>query len=140
MGMIYPMFVLVLLTFAVATALGLSRVMSVKKRQVSPAYYKLMEGGSPPESVQKLSRNFSNLLEVPVLFYVFGAIVIATGVGTGLVLILAWVYVGLRLVHTAIHITYNNPAHRFLAFLASGLVLIGLWIWLVLEIGSTGAV
>lgn len=136
MSMIYPMFVLVLMTFVVGMALGLSRKASVRKRHVNPMYYRLMQGDTPPEYVRKLDRNFSNLLEVPVLFYVLGAIVIATGIGNTLIVGMAWVYVALRLVHSAIHITYNYPPHRFLVFLASGLVLLAMWVWLLLAVGG----
>ena len=40
---------------------------------------------------------------------------------------LAWVYVGLRVVHSAIHLTYNNVMHRLIAFALSNAVLIALW-------------
>lgn len=136
MNIIYPMFALVMITFGVGMGLGASRKLSVKRGHVDPRHYKLMEGYNPPEYVVKLGRNFTNLLEVPVLFYVFGAIVIATGISSPLIIALAWTYVVLRLIHSAIHITYNYPPHRFLAFLASGLVLISMWIWLVIVMGG----
>ena len=41
---------------------------------------------------------------------------------------LAWLYVGLRLVHTLIHISYNYVIHRFMAFVLSMLTLLAMWI------------
>jgi hypothetical protein len=41
---------------------------------------------------------------------------------------LAWIFVGLRALHSAIHCTYNRTLHRFGAYLASSLVLIAMWI------------
>ncbi len=49
---------------------------------------------------------------------------------TPLSLGLAWAYVALRVVHSAIHCGYNRVMHRFYAFLASNLVLWALWAWL----------
>jgi hypothetical protein len=40
---------------------------------------------------------------------------------------LAWAFVALRVVHSAIQCTYNRVWHRFYAYLAGGLVLWTLW-------------
>jgi hypothetical protein len=40
---------------------------------------------------------------------------------------LAWGFVGLRVLHSAIHCSYNRVWHRFYAYLAGGLVLWALW-------------
>ncbi|MEN3030423.1 MAPEG family protein [Chromobacterium amazonense] len=129
--MIYPMFALVLLTFFVGIRLGRARFANARSGRVKGSYYRLMQGDVPPDSEVKLARNFSNLFEAPVLFYVAGAIVIAKNLATPAVLALAWGYVALRLVHTVIHLGYNHPIHRFLAFLASNALLLALWGWLV---------
>lgn len=52
---------------------------------------------------------------------------VAARVG-GLVLVLAWAYVALRVIHTLIHLTYNNVLHRLTAFAASNGVLGTLWV------------
>ncbi len=136
MNMIYPMFVLVAITFVVGFSLGVSRLISIKRQQVAPAYYKLLSGYEPPEYVIKLTRNFSNLLEVPVLFYILCVLVITLQVNSVFLLSLAWCFVGIRIVHSAIHVTYNHPKHRFYAFLASSLVLLTMWIQLMFSISS----
>ncbi|WP_434631812.1 MAPEG family protein [Chromobacterium sp. CV08] len=130
--MIYPMFALVLLTFFVGIRLGSCRFANARSGRVDGRYYRLMRGDTPPDGELKLARNFSNLFEAPVLFYVFGAIVIAKNLTAPLPLALAWSYVALRAVHTAIHLGRNHPVHRFLAFLASCIVLLAMWGWLAL--------
>jgi hypothetical protein len=35
---------------------------------------------------------------------------------------------GLRIVHTAIHLSYNNVPHRLIPFAASNVVLIAMWV------------
>lgn len=134
MSIIYPMFALIVLTFVVGFSMGASRLISVKKGQVDPLYYKLLSGFTPPEYVIKLGRNFSNLLEVPILFYTLGVLLVALNVSSPIILVLAWCFVGLRIVHSIIHITYNHPKHRFYAFLASSLIVLAMWVQLIILI------
>jgi hypothetical protein len=47
----------------------------------------------------------------------------------------AWAYVGLRALHSLIHVTYNRVVHRFLVYVASTLLLFGMWIAFFLRIG-----
>ena len=68
-----------------------------------------------------------NLLELPLLFYVICVIAYTAQTSSVLLLPLAWSYVSLRLVHSIIHIAYNDVFHRFLAFALSNGVLIALW-------------
>jgi len=44
-------------------------------------------------------------------------------------LTLAWTYVALRGVHSAIHLTYNHVIHRLIAFAVSNVALGLLWTW-----------
>ncbi|PFG52605.1 hypothetical protein ATG98_1647 [Marinobacter sp. LV10R520-4] len=136
MEIIYPIFVLVVLTFLIGFSTGISRLVSVKKGQVNPRYFKLLSGYTPPDYVVKLGRNFSNLFEIPVLFYALGIIYLALGINNNLMLGLAWSFVVLRIIHSIIHITYNNPMHRFLAFLLSSGTVLAMWIQLVIIISQ----
>ena len=43
-------------------------------------------------------------------------------------LIVAWAYVAIRAVHSAIHLTYNNVMHRLTAFALSNFVLMAFWV------------
>jgi hypothetical protein len=43
-------------------------------------------------------------------------------------LVLAWVYVGLRALHSLVHLTYNNVMHRLIVFAAGNVVLAALWV------------
>ncbi len=135
MAIIYPVFCLVMLTFVVAFATGISRLISVRRKDINPKYYVLMSGHTPPDYVQKLGRNFSNLLEVPILFYLLAVLVISLQINNALIFNLAWLYVGLRLVHTSIHITYNHVMHRFAVFVLSVLTLLVMWIQFIRLVG-----
>lgn len=84
------------------------------------------EGPVPPH-VSLPNRNYMNLLELPVLFYVAGILIYVTGGATPAMLMTAWVYVGLRVLHSLIHLTYNHVIQRMLVFAASNVVLVALW-------------
>jgi len=136
MDIIYPLFTLVMFTITVGFCLGASRLFSVKKRHVDRRYYRLMSGYEAPEYVQKLSRNFTNLLELPILFYVLAVLTVALNINSSLINALAWGFVSLRLVHSCIHIFYNNPKHRFYSYLFSAIILLVMWLELIIIISD----
>lgn len=136
MNIIYPMFALIVLTSVVGFSVGVSRLVSVKRRQVDLRYYQLLSGYTPPEYVIKLSNNFSNLLEVPILFYTLGVLLVALNISSPIIVTLAWCFVVLRTVHSVIHVTYNYPKHRFYAFLASYLIALIMWAQLIILINK----
>jgi hypothetical protein len=135
MDIIYPVFCLVILTFIMAFATGTSRLISVRRKQINPKYYVLLSGDTPPDYVQKIGRNFANLLEVPVLFYLLAVLVITLDINNTLLLNLAWLYVALRLVHTIIHVSYNYVMHRFMVFGLSVLTLLTMWVQFIMLVG-----
>jgi hypothetical protein len=71
--------------------------------------------------------NFRNLFEVPVLFYLLCVALVQTGGSTPGFVAAAWAFVGLRVVHSLVHVTYNRVVHRFLVYVASTLLLFGMW-------------
>jgi hypothetical protein len=81
------------------------------------------------------AENFRNLFEVPVLFYVLCIALAANGGSPTGFVSAAWAYVGLRALHSLIHVTYNRVVHRFLVYVASTLLLFGMWIAFFLRLG-----
>ena len=120
--MFYPMFAMVLLTAGVAIIAVRVRFKSVSSGQVPGKYYRLMQGAEVPEIVAKTGRNFNNLLEVPLLFYVACTLYIALDISSAFGLIIASLFVLFRIVHSAIHIAYNHVLHRLAAFTAASSV------------------
>ena len=129
--MIYPVFIMVLLTLVIGVVAFFSRVNSVKARQIKPQAYKLMDAENYPESVIKSTRCFNNQFEVPVLFYVGCLSYLILDVSSMLGLFFAWAFVGLRIVHACIHLTYNHLLHRIIAFWSAIFMVLGLWLTLM---------
>ena len=129
-----PVAALVALTFGVALLLLRARFRAAARRQVTPGDFRYGESERVPPQARLPSRNLVNLLEMPVLFYVACVILYVIGAVDGAALALAWAYVASRLVHSLIHLTYNNVFHRLAAFAAGNVVLLIIWIRLVLAV------
>lgn len=79
--------------------------------------------GVIPNKANWPSHNHTHLHEQPTLFYAVSAILAIVGAGAFDVM-LAWIYVGLRIVHSLWQILVNAIPLRFLLFLASTAALI----------------
>lgn len=126
--MLNPMFALVMLTFLVMVLTFRSRAGAVRRGEVSLKHFALMQAGEVPEFVTKTSRNFSNLFETPVLFYVAGVTYLALDLTVSQPVLYAWLFVAARCLHTLIHLTYNNVLHRLIVFGLGNLSLLVMWI------------
>lgn len=123
-----PMGAMALLTFIVLGFIPAARFRAVLTGRVTADDFKLGESARVPADVAVTNRNFMNLLELPMLFYVAGLMYyVADRVDTP-ALALAWAYVGLRAIYSAIHLSYNNVVHRLSAYALSNLVLAAFWV------------
>lgn len=128
-----PMFALVLFTFAIAILVLLTRIVSVSRRRMETNYFALMHGEGVSPAVQKTTRCYNNLFEMPVLFYAVSILFIGLGIEPASGALLGWLYVLFRVLQAAIHLTYNNPLHRLVPFLIGNVVLFVLWLDLALK-------
>jgi len=133
---LFPVFALALWTFLVLLQIPIVRFRSVRRQEVTANDFKYGESSAVPTYVSTPNRNYMNLLELPVLFYVVCLLIYITGITSSMMVTTAWLYVGLRVVHSLIHLSYNHVIHRLLAFAASNLVLMVLWIFAAVEIFS----
>jgi hypothetical protein len=123
-----PMGALALLTFTVLGLIPLRRFRAAFAGQVGPDDFKFGESRRVPGHVSIPNRNYMNLLELPMLFYVGGLMYYVAGKVDGVVLAVAWTYVALRAIHSVIHVTYNNVMHRLTVFALSNVVLGVFWV------------
>ncbi|KAF5229866.1 hypothetical protein FAUST_10140 [Fusarium austroamericanum] len=115
-------------TFAMEALLYIRRTPALSKYNVSfdPAIVKKEKAEKLPPYVQWPADNFNNLLEQPTQFYAVLLGLTFLGVKDKITVRMAWGYVGLRFLHSMIHVTTNNVLLRFPAFAASSVVLLGL--------------
>ena len=118
----------VALTFLVAFILFARRIAEMKQLKIHPQ--KIATSVQSAEVMQDIraSDNFKNLFEVPVLFYFLCACLLSTNTSSIYLSSLAWVFVGVRYVHSYIQCTHNKVMSRFYAFAASSLTLLLMWV------------
>lgn len=128
--MLYPMLTLVGLTMIVLAMVGLRRLGS----RLHPREFALGESAAVPPPVSLPNRNFMNLMEVPVLFYVVTLTYFVTQKADTAALVLAWLFVTARVAHSLVHLTYNHVMHRLGFFALGNFLLIFLWVHLLMRL------
>jgi hypothetical protein len=122
-----PCAALVGLTAVVWVKLYVDRLGEMRARGVAPQALSTARAAAGQLDSTQAADNFRNLFEVPVLFYLLCVALALNGGSTPAFVAAAWGYVGLRVLHSLIHVTYNRVVHRFLAYVASTLLLFGMW-------------
>jgi len=124
-----PLLTMVFLTFAVWIYLFALRIPETHRLKIDPDDLRDRAEAHKILTVSAAaSNNLKNLFEVPVLFYVAAMLAMLLLIQDVLLVRLAWGFVILRIVHSAVHCSYNRVMHRFIAYLASCLFLILMWI------------
>ncbi|NUZ05383.1 MAPEG family protein [Schlegelella sp. ID0723] len=137
-AILHPVFALAAWTAVVLLLVPVARVRAGLRREIGVDDFRYGESAAVPPRVSLANRNLMNLLEVPVLFYVVALLLYVTAGATATAVALAWTYVGLRVVHSAIHLTYNRVLHRLTAFAASNVVLAALWVLAGRHVAAAG--
>ena len=125
---LYPVFALAAWTFLVLLLIPFYRFRAGRRREIRSEDFKYGESATVPPYVSIPNRNYMNLLELPILFYVVCLLIFVTSSTSSQAIQLAWAYVVLRIIHSLIHLSYNNVMHRLTAFALSNFALISLWV------------
>ncbi|WP_396272879.1 MAPEG family protein [Hyphomonas sp.] len=71
-----------------------------------------------PAHVRSAADNYNHLHEQPTIFYALMFFMVLTGGDDNLAGLVAWVYVGLRILHSFVQVVVGKVALRFLVFVA----------------------
>ena len=123
-----PMGALAVLTFAVLAIIPVRRFRAGAAGRVTAEDFRFGESPTVPGEVSIPNRNYMNLLELPTLFFAVCLMFYVAGRVDLAALVTAWMFVGLRVAHSVVHLTYNNVMHRLSAFAASNVALGILWV------------
>ena len=137
-AILFPMLALVLLTMAVGIVMYRRRVAEMRAKRIPPQAVATATQMAARLSDTCAADNFRNLFETPVLFYAAVLTIYAAELTSPLYVTLAWVYVVLRLVHSAIHCTYNKVMHRLSVFMATLLALLLIWGLIAWDVAIVG--
>ena len=129
-----PIAAMVVLSAVVGGALLAQRSAEMRRRRIHPQAVATSSQMATKLERTNIADNFRNLFETPVLFYALCLGMAITQSVTPAMSAAAWAYVALRVLHSAIHCTYNRVMHRFAAFAAGFVLLIGMWLVFVLQL------
>ena len=135
--LLIPLLAQVALTFIVMLVMYRRRVNEMKSKRIHPQRTKTRSiAHGILTDAESAADNYSNLFESPLLFYIAILLTLILMVQDQILVVLAWVYVFSRYVHSFIHITYNRVMHRFTVFMLSSLALAAFWIrlgWIIFQ-------
>lgn len=126
-AMLYPSFTLFILTVLVLLKSFWVRTRALQNKEIKMSYFRHFLGDAP-EKVQVHSRNFINLFELPVLFYVITLYIYQMGKVDPLFVNLGWAFVISRYLHSFFHLFYNNVNFRLAAYTVGVVTLSWMWI------------
>jgi hypothetical protein len=121
-----PLFAQVLLTFGVMLGMMFHRTGALRRGEVRFEQIANREPNWPLRATQ-FGNSFSNQFELPLLFYVLTILAMITRHADLAFVLLAWVFVALRVLQALTHITSNNVPYRGAFFGASAIVLLIMW-------------
>ena len=70
---------------------------------------------------------------MPVLFYVAGVLYLALDQTGSFAIYCAWAFVASRVLHTLIHLGYNNVLHRMMVFFIGNVCVLAMWISIIMN-------
>lgn len=126
-NLFWPAVAMALLTCLVWARLYAVRIPEMQRRRIHPQKVALSSQRDSLLEDTRASDNFKNLFELPVLFYLALFVAHASGQVGSTVVFLAWVFVVLRWIHSAIQCSYNKVMHRFIVYVSGAIVLWLLW-------------
>ena len=136
-AILLPLFVQVLLTFALLLWLAVLRTGALRSGAVRPGDIALRERAWPARAEQ-IANAFSNQLELPLLFYVLVILALITRKADLLFVVLSWMFVATRLFHAFIHTGSNVVPVRGAAFGVGLVILLVMWIIFAVRILFAG--
>jgi hypothetical protein len=134
-AILFPVIAQVVLTLGVLVAMGPARSQSMRDngQKLTDDDVRIGQNSWSTQAV-KVSKNYANQFELPVLFYAVVAFALITSAVDLLMVGLAWIFVLSRVAHTAIHIGPNVVMWRGTAFLVGFVALVLMWLKLTVHI------
>jgi hypothetical protein len=128
-----PLFVEVILTFALLFWAGVLRSGKLRSGTVKPEDIGLRELNWPRRTAL-VSNAYSNQTELPTLFYIITVLSYFTHHAGFLFVVLSWVFVTFRVLHAYVHVTSNTPNLRGMLFGLGSLVLAVMWTVFIVQV------
>ncbi len=122
-----PMLMLVAWTLVMWLWMYATRLPAMSKAAVDP-----QDAAHPgsldalPSEVRRIADNYNHLHEQPTIFYALVVYCHLAGITDDTTVMLAWGYVGARILHSLVQATFNKVLYRFLLFVTGTALLIAI--------------
>ena len=128
MSILDPMLAMLAWSGLIVAILLMTRIPAVVKQWGNLQFAKHSDELRPnmPEKFRYVTDNYNHIFEQPTLFYAVLIYIQLADTASQTNVSLAWAYVSLRVIHSAIQLTINNVSWRAAAFATSSLILIGM--------------
>jgi hypothetical protein len=123
-ALLWPMLAQIGWTFMLYAWLTVARTRAVKSGQIDYSCFVL--GREEPLEVARITRNLANQFELPVIFYALVVLLVALGRVTWFDVIVAWVFVAGRVIHTLVQTLTDNVVLRGRVFVISFMAVVAL--------------
>jgi hypothetical protein len=127
-----PLFVQIGLTFALLIGMVSLRRQTLVSGETRIRDIALGQPNWPVRATQ-IGNCYRNQFELPVLFYVLIALALPLRHADLFIVLMSWVFVVTRLVHAGVFVTSNDLGRRSMAWIASALVLLVMWLYFALK-------
>lgn len=123
-----PVLILIAWTAVMWLWMYATRIPAMQKAKINPddARHPGTYGDRLPANVRAIADNYNHLHEQPTVFYALMMFAALTGGADGLMLKLAYGYVGVRILHSLIQVMSPKVMQRFLVFALASIVLIAM--------------
>ena len=125
---LWPMIAHAALVFFLYWMLSQKRASAVRRGSADPDQFR--ENREEPLESLVVHNNLKNQFELPVLFHICCLLLYVTTADNIGTIVLAWIFVVARYVHSYVHITSNRLRHRRPVWIVSFVSLAAMWFWL----------
>jgi hypothetical protein len=119
-SMIAPVMVLVAWSLLIWVWMYIHRIPAMQKAGIKPQEARFPGSlDSLPDTARQAADNYNHLMEQPTIFYAAALAIQVAGHADPMAVHFAWVYVGVRVLHSLLQVSVNLVPVRFLLFVIS---------------------
>ncbi|ATC25811.1 MAPEG family protein [Caulobacter vibrioides] len=119
-SMVAPVMALVAWSLVIWLWMYVQRIPAMQKAGIKPQDARFPGSlDKLPDGARQAADNYNHLMEQPTIFYAAALTIQVAGHADGMAVHFAWVYVGLRVLHSLVQVSVNLVALRFLLFVLS---------------------
>lgn len=125
LSIIHAILAMGLLTFVMMVCMSVTRVITMRRIGLVFQDAAHTEEFRPrlPSTIRRISDNYNHLTEAPTVFYAVSIAIILAGVADPIHAICAWLFFGLRALHSLVQATFNSVRVRANLYVLSWIAL-----------------